>query len=75
MTKQNENRDWLALHGLEVVCIIGDLPEERVLEQRLMLDVWLTCDLAAAGEGDALCDTVCEMDAGHMTMIGGMAHA
>jgi len=50
--------DRLELLGLEVACIIGDLPEERGHEQRLLIDVSLACDLAAAGASDALRDTV-----------------
>ncbi len=49
--------DRLELCGLEVVCVIGDRPEERDREQRLLLDVSLALDLAAAGASDALADT------------------
>ncbi len=58
MIKKNGDRDRLELNGLEVECIIGDLPEERRREQRITLDMVLTCDLSVAGESDALCDTV-----------------
>lgn len=50
--------DILELLGLDVACIIGDLPEERNREQRLRVDVALTCDLAAAGASDALRDAI-----------------
>ncbi len=50
--------DKLELCGLEVVCVIGDLPEERGREQRLLIDVALACDLTAVGESDDLRDTV-----------------
>jgi dihydroneopterin aldolase len=50
--------DRLEILGLEVACVIGDLPEERGREQRLLVDVSLACDLAAAGASDALRDTV-----------------
>ena len=50
--------DRLELLGLEVACVIGDLPEERGREQRLLVDVSLACDLAAAGTSDDLRDTV-----------------
>lgn len=50
--------DRLELLGLEVTCVIGDLPEERGREQRLLVDVALACDLSAAGASDALSDTV-----------------
>ena len=47
----------LFLQGLEVDCIIGDLPEERVKAQRLEIDVELEID-SAANETDDLADTV-----------------
>ena len=47
----------LELNGLEVDCIIGELPEERVRNQRLVLDVQLEiCDDSAFS--DDLADTV-----------------
>ena len=42
--------DQLKLNGIEVECIIGDLPEERESEQRLLVDVALDIDLADAAE-------------------------
>jgi len=48
----------LELCGLEVRCIIGDLPEERLREQVLVLDVTLSLDLAQVLISDALQDTV-----------------
>ena len=53
-----DTRDRLEILGLEVMCVIGDLPEERCREQRLMVDVSLVCDLAVAAASDALSDTV-----------------
>jgi dihydroneopterin aldolase len=50
--------DRLELCGLEVACVIGDRPEERGREQRLIVDVSLALDLSAAGRSDALADTV-----------------
>lgn len=47
----------LKLTEIDVDCIIGDLPEERVKPQRLLIDVELdVSDLA--GETDELADTV-----------------
>ena len=47
----------LELNGIDVDCIIGELPEERVKAQRLIVDVKLDiCDKSAAS--DNLCDTV-----------------
>jgi dihydroneopterin aldolase len=51
-------RDKLELCGLEVMCVIGDLPDERCREQRLTVDVSLAFDLSAAAASDALADTV-----------------
>ena len=50
--------DQLKLNGIEVECIIGDQPEERENEQRLLVDVALDIDLADAAESDRLEDTV-----------------
>ncbi len=50
--------DKLRLNGIEVLCIIGDLPNERLREQRLMVDVELELDLSAAARSDDLADTV-----------------
>ncbi len=47
----------LKLNGLEVACIIGDLPEERERVQTLRIDVELEISDRAA-ETDALADTV-----------------
>lgn len=53
-----DKSDTLELCGLEVACVIGDLPEERDREQRLTVDVALSLDLAAAARSDKLQDTV-----------------
>ena len=50
--------DQLKLNGIEVECIIGDQPEERENEQRLLVDVALDIDLEDAAESDRLDDTV-----------------
>ena len=50
--------DQLRLNGIEVECIIGDLPEERENEQRLLVDVALDSDLEDAADSDRLDDTV-----------------
>ena len=47
----------LFLNCIDVDCIIGDLPEERVKTQRIELDVELEISDAAA-ESDSLADTV-----------------
>jgi FolB domain-containing protein len=48
----------LALCGLEVRCIIGDLPEERLREQLLVLDLTLSLDFSRVLVSDAVQDTV-----------------
>lgn len=50
--------DALKLNGIEVDCVLGDLPEERTREQRILVDVSLEIDLERAGETDAIGDTV-----------------
>lgn len=47
----------LELESLAVDCIIGDLPEERTKAQRLIVDIRLEIDDAAA-YSDSLADTV-----------------
>ena len=46
------------LNGLAVDCVIGDLPDERTREQRLVVDVALEGDFARASSSDDLADTV-----------------
>jgi len=50
--------DTIRLCGIEVLCIIGDLPEERVREQRLLVDVTLETDLSAVIASDRISDTI-----------------
>lgn len=45
------------LNGIEVDCVIGERPDERCRDQRLVVDVVLSVD-ATADETDELCDTV-----------------
>ena len=47
----------LELNGIDVDCIIGERPDERMRTQRLRVDVVLTIDDTAA-ETDELSDTV-----------------
>lgn len=47
----------LELNGIDVDCIIGDLPEERVRTQRLRVDVRLSIPGRSA-QSDCLGDTV-----------------
>jgi dihydroneopterin aldolase len=57
--------DRLRLNGIEVFCIIGDLPEERLKEQRLDVDVELSLDLSKSIGSDDLSDTVDYADLSH----------
>jgi dihydroneopterin aldolase len=50
--------DVLRLNAIEVDCILGDLPEERVTEQKVRVDVALEIDLQDAALSDSLDDTV-----------------
>ena len=50
--------DTLKLNGIEVECVLGDLPEERTREQRVLVDVSLEIDLADAAQTDSLDETV-----------------
>ncbi len=50
--------DSLRINCIEVECILGDLPEERVREQKVLVDVELFMNLGAAGASDRLADTV-----------------
>ena len=58
MADVNHVEHALRLNGIEVACVIGDLPEERQREQRLVVDATLVLDLSAAAASDALSDTV-----------------
>ena len=50
--------DTLKVNGIEVECVLGDLPEERVREQKILVDVSLELDLEAASSTDSNDDTV-----------------
>ena len=58
MADVNHVEHALRLNGIEVACVIGDLPEERQREQRLVVDATLELDLSVAAASDALSDTV-----------------
>ena len=50
--------DTLKINGIEVECVLGDLPEERTREQKIQVDVSLELDLEAAAASDSIEDTV-----------------
>ena len=62
MCEKNQRADQLEICGLEVSCIIGDLPDERINEQTLLIDVLLFMDLRAAAHSDNLNDTIDYME-------------
>lgn len=50
--------DTLKINGIEVECVLGDLPEERTREQKILVDVSLELDLETAADSDSIDDTV-----------------
>jgi len=50
--------DKFILNGIEVFGYHGDLPEERKLGQKFLVDLELNLDLSKAGISDELSDTV-----------------
>ena len=50
--------DRIEVRGLRLVAVVGVLPEERERAQPIEIDLDLESDLSAAGESDALADTV-----------------
>ena len=50
--------DQVLIHDLAIDCIIGDLPHERTMEQRIRCDLALVVDCASAATSDELRDAV-----------------
>jgi len=50
--------DRIHIEDLTVSCIIGIRPEERVHKQNVVVNITLETDMRAAGQSDALEDTV-----------------
>ena len=50
--------DKFILQGIEIFGYHGDLPEERKLGQKFLVEIELNLDLAVAGRSDNLADTV-----------------
>jgi len=50
--------DRMHIKDIQVRCIIGTRPNERVSKQELLLNIELGCDLRPAGRSDRLEDTV-----------------
>ena len=51
-------RDKFILTGIEIFGHHGDLPEERKLGQKFLVDLEMNLDLSVAGKSDDLSDTV-----------------
>jgi len=52
------NMDRIHIRDLGIDCIIGVLPHERTMRQRVVLNIALDGELARAGASDELADTV-----------------
>lgn len=50
--------DTVRIEQLELDCIIGINPWERLTKQRVTIDIELNADLSAAGKSDAIEDTI-----------------
>lgn len=50
--------DRIFIENLEVTCVIGDLPEERIREQSVFVSVSMACSLKKVCASDKLEDTV-----------------
>jgi FolB domain-containing protein len=50
--------DTVRIEQLELDCIIGINPWERLTKQRITIDIEMNADLSAAGESDAIEDTI-----------------
>ncbi|MBQ9501073.1 MAG: dihydroneopterin aldolase [Lentisphaeria bacterium] len=50
--------DKIHIGGLELLTVIGTLPEEQERRQSLLLDLEIALDLAAAGRSDDLTQTI-----------------
>lgn len=48
----------MLIEGLVLDCVIGINPWERLVPQRITLDISIDTDLSAAGESDAIGDTI-----------------
>ncbi len=52
------NTDNIRIERLELDCLIGVNPWERLTKQRITIDISMDVDLSAAGESDSIRDTV-----------------
>ena len=50
--------DKILISDLECDCIIGTLPHEREIKQKIILDLTISCDMKKAGKSDDLMDAI-----------------
>ena len=50
--------DSVVIEQLELDCVIGVNPWERLVNQRITIDITMDVDLLAAGKSDSIRDTV-----------------
>ena len=61
MTSSSDNSpqlDTVRIERLQLDCIIGINPWERLTKQRITIDIAMNTDLSASGESDAIEDTI-----------------
>ncbi|HIF71123.1 MAG TPA: dihydroneopterin aldolase [Dehalococcoidia bacterium] len=59
MSSNNSQQfDTVRIEQLELDCIIGINPWERLTRQRITIDIEINADLSAAGKSDAIEDTI-----------------
>lgn len=56
--KQSRKIDSVLIEQLELDCVIGVNPWERLVKQRITIDITMDIDLSAAGKSDSIRDTV-----------------
>ena len=57
-SSNNPQFDIVRIERLELDCIIGINPWERLTRQRITIDIEINADLSAAGASDAIEDTI-----------------
>ena len=57
-TNNHKHLDTVRIERLELNCIIGINPWERLTKQRITVDIEIDTDLSAAGKSDSIEDTI-----------------
>ena len=57
-TSESRKIDTIRIEQLELDCLIGVNPWERLTKQRITVDISMDIDLSAAGKSDSIRDTV-----------------